>query len=248
MMADEVVQVREVYPRVVPESPGETASLPEVQKPVLGQTTQVCRKCGTRLTVGNWPGWERTSHRRICADCNRFRKRMGMKAAYARDPKKFLARRRAYWRSPVYRAIKERWRAEHPELVREYERRWRQRMKQERPGEYARMLARNRLYLDGWRIENRYRMEKAKFRQFKTTIDLLGGKCAMCGTTDLRVLTVDHINGGGNRSRERLKNNVYRVISSGRLPITGLQCLCFNCNCGVKRREWLVPFLPQSGA
>ena len=67
----------------------------------------------------------------------------------------------------------------------------------------------------------------------------LGGKCALCGFTDIRALQIDHVNGGGTREHHRRKpdgNNWRRICLSKyyRLVVedqTGkYQLLCANCN------------------
>ncbi len=61
-------------------------------------------------------------------------------------------------------------------------------------------------------------------------INILGGKCSNCGIGDLRVLQVDHIDGGGNRERNAFGSRyLYRKLLAIR-DITGYQLLCANCN------------------
>lgn len=62
-------------------------------------------------------------------------------------------------------------------------------------------------------------------------INKLGGKCARCGNTDLRVLEVNHINGGG---REELRHihpvDFYQSIANNTRMTNDLNVLCGNCN------------------
>lgn len=62
----------------------------------------------------------------------------------------------------------------------------------------------------------------------------LGGKCVKCGIDDVRVLQIDHINGGGTRE-SKLRGNLfaYRRVINGD---SDLQLLCANCN-WIKRHE-----------
>lgn len=55
--------------------------------------------------------------------------------------------------------------------------------------------------------------------------------CACCGEDNLEFMTIDHINGGGNRHRKRLGNNmlVYRELRRLGYP-AGYRVLCMNCN------------------
>ena len=76
-----------------------------------------------------------------------------------------------------------------------------------------------------------------KYRQM--TLDLLGGKCAICGFDDPRALQVDHINGGGNQERIALKNpNAYRLYKLVEADVNHekYQVLCANHNM-IKRIE-----------
>ena len=67
-------------------------------------------------------------------------------------------------------------------------------------------------------------------------IELLGGKCMVCGIEDYRVLQVDHINGGGSIERRagkgRNREYLRKVIDGNK----DYQLLCANCN-WIKRYE-----------
>ncbi|OPZ40830.1 MAG: hypothetical protein BWY99_00335 [Synergistetes bacterium ADurb.BinA166] len=58
-------------------------------------------------------------------------------------------------------------------------------------------------------------------------------ECAECGESDIRVLTIDHIDGGGTKHRATLGSGTsfYLAIRKLGYPI-GLQVLCFNHNSG----------------
>lgn len=63
-------------------------------------------------------------------------------------------------------------------------------------------------------------------------------KCNQCGFEDIRALSVDHINGGGNKQRRDdglLGANFYKWIKHQNYP-EGLQVLCMNCQF-IKRME-----------
>lgn len=67
----------------------------------------------------------------------------------------------------------------------------------------------------------------------KSAIEILGGKCVICGFNDYRALQIDHINGGGSKERkERLyKGNFHQnVINSFINKENKYQLLCANCN------------------
>lgn len=54
-------------------------------------------------------------------------------------------------------------------------------------------------------------------------------KCAWCGITDIDVLSIDHINGGGTKHRKNGNPHSYRFVLKNNFPV-GFQVLCFNCN------------------
>lgn len=58
--------------------------------------------------------------------------------------------------------------------------------------------------------------------------------------TDIRVLTIDHINGGGNKHRKRIHvfgggSNFYLWLKKHKFPL-GYRVICFNCQ-WMKRLE-----------
>lgn len=54
--------------------------------------------------------------------------------------------------------------------------------------------------------------------------------CVRCGETDLIVLCLDHINGGGKKERQKYRGrNWYSKLIKENFP-TGYQTLCANCN------------------
>ncbi len=79
------------------------------------------------------------------------------------------------------------------------------------------------------------RKKRSDYR--KETISHYGGtppRCACCGEKEVKFLTIDHINGGGNKDRKE-KNNVAGglcgwLVKNG-FP-SGFQVLCMNCNWG----------------
>lgn len=81
-----------------------------------------------------------------------------------------------------------------------------------------------------------------------------GFKCVCCGETEPMFLTLDHINGGGTKHREELRNGqpaaggswLYRELRRAGFP-PGYQVLCFNCNCGRARNGGVCPHHSRSG-
>lgn len=80
-----------------------------------------------------------------------------------------------------------------------------------------------------WRNENRgYSGDWYRARRLRA-IDFLGGKCVYCGVRDPRVLSFNHINGGGMKEyATRARNVILREILEGTRP--DIELACFNCN------------------
>lgn len=71
-------------------------------------------------------------------------------------------------------------------------------------------------------------------RRRSEAMALLGTECARCGIDDVRILCIDHINGGGSKERKGLAPSAYyKLIASS--P-ERYQLLCWNCN-HLKRLE-----------
>jgi 5-methylcytosine-specific restriction endonuclease McrA len=55
-------------------------------------------------------------------------------------------------------------------------------------------------------------------------------KCANCGITDVRILDINHINGGGAKETKHNNRQFYYDIIKGRRQTDDLNLLCKNCN------------------
>lgn len=53
--------------------------------------------------------------------------------------------------------------------------------------------------------------------------------CNCCGETSVEFLTIDHINGGGCKHRERIGSGLYSWLKNSGFP-GGFRVLCYNCN------------------
>ena len=75
-------------------------------------------------------------------------------------------------------------------------------------------------------------------RKRVAAIELLGKICVKCGITDIRVLQIDHINGGGTKELKKGSGATYlnKVIISVLNKENKYQLLCANCN-WIKRHE-----------
>lgn len=76
--------------------------------------------------------------------------------------------------------------------------------------------------------ESRRRLRKLAFEAYSEGKP----KCACCGETEEKFLSIDHINGGGTKERRMGKGGghfLYRRLKKEGYPI-GYQVLCYNCN------------------
>lgn len=54
-------------------------------------------------------------------------------------------------------------------------------------------------------------------------------ECVKCGFTDIRALTIDHMNGRGSEHRKEIRiHNIYQWLIDNNFP-EGFQTLCMNC-------------------
>lgn len=87
--------------------------------------------------------------------------------------------------------------------------------------------------------DDRNRLAAAKKERLKVEVfNRYGGcRCACCGETIMVFLTIDHIDGGGNKHRAELDGRIgggsgqrfYAWLKRHNFP-PGYQVLCFNCN------------------
>lgn len=93
-----------------------------------------------------------------------------------------------------------------------------------------------------WYLKNREKTLKLhRQKNLENKIEVLeyysNGKlrCVKCGFTDIRALSIDHINGNGAQHRKIVGRNVYNKLIQNDFP-KGYQTLCMNCQF-IKRDE-----------
>ena len=131
------------------------------------------------------------------------------------------------------------WRERHPKEYEESRNKWRA-----NPVNHAKEIARMREYNLRperkennrlWKIRNHerlYRMSRKLYMIRKVAVlthysNTPYPKCVRCSETDVRVLTIDHINGGGWRERQANGTRVYDRLFKAGFP-SGYQTLCMN--------------------
>jgi hypothetical protein len=90
-----------------------------------------------------------------------------------------------------------------------------------------------------WRDKNKEKLRKLNKKYSKNYRDKLknlvlehyGKKCACCGESNIKFLTIDHINGGGTKHRKKINTQINYWLVKNNFP-KGFQTLCFNCNWG----------------
>jgi len=102
-----------------------------------------------------------------------------------------------------------------------------------------RVLCWNHNYLMAIKSNRVYSIAKTSYRQrkrFDRKLQVLshyGSKCQCCGEDNPDLLTIDHVNGGGNKHRRSIgeSSGIHRWLVKNNFP-DGFRLLCFNCNCG----------------
>lgn len=81
-----------------------------------------------------------------------------------------------------------------------------------------------------------YRLKKKK-----EVLDYYGGECSCCGEKEMDFLTIDHIDGNGNKHRKEIRTKSMTYwLKMNKFP-PGFQVMCFNCNCGRSINKGVCP-------
>ena len=108
-------------------------------------------------------------------------------------------------------------------------------------------------YRKAYYIANReWILEKGRKRRKEThdyyraeIIKALGGKCERCGISDIRVLEIHHLLGGGAKIRESYKGTKYgydyRYLRDILKNLEGISLLCANCHLILAGKKELEP-------
>jgi len=91
---------------------------------------------------------------------------------------------------------------------------------------------------------NNCRSKKIRENQKKLIINHYGSRCFCCGETNIKFLTIDHINNDGNKHKIELKSQkttLYRWIIKNNFPENMFQVACYNCNCARSKNNFICP-------
>lgn len=99
-----------------------------------------------------------------------------------------------------------------------------------------------------WRNKNKEKLTKL-YKKYKKKYDLkmknqvfeyYGRECVCCGESNIKFLSIDHINGKGTKHRKKIKIKIYKWLIDNNFP-KGFQTLCFNCNWGKHLNNGICP-------
>ena len=96
-----------------------------------------------------------------------------------------------------------------------------------------------------YKIEATVRAKKHRVKMKELVFSNYGGKCNCCEESNMKFLTIDHVN---NKGREHVRSNgkrylgflLYKWARDNNYP-DSLQVLCFNCNCGKQVNGGVCP-------
>jgi hypothetical protein len=167
------------------------------------------------------------------------RKREYERAYYHKNREKYLKAQKA-WRDKNKEKIREkdrRYRLKNPEYHKNYYFRNKQRIKKQHHEHYS--TNKNEI------LAKVLPLQRERRKQIKKIIlKHYGGdppKCACCGEAHIEFLTIDHIQGAGNKQRRELfggtggGDRFYSWLIKNNFP-DGFQVLCRNCN-GAKEKD-----------
>ena len=75
----------------------------------------------------------------------------------------------------------------------------------------------------------REHQKRKRHRLRQAVFDAYGRRCACCGETEEKFLSIDHIDGGGGKHRKTIGNHICQWLKVRGFP-AGFQILCYNCN------------------
>lgn len=92
---------------------------------------------------------------------------------------------------------------------------------------------RQKAYIERFSEQEKSRAEENRRKRKEQISQAYGGQCACCAITDIRLLSVDHIDGKGRQHRQELNiqggSAFYDWVKRENFP-DKLQVLCHNCN------------------
>lgn len=94
---------------------------------------------------------------------------------------------------------------------------------------------------------NRERVKKYYKNKRSKVLDHYGNKCACCGETNPKFLTIDHINNDGSKHRKLINSSrLCPWLVKNNYP-DNFQILCWNCNHGKQLNNGICPHKEEEG-
>ena len=98
-----------------------------------------------------------------------------------------------------------------------------------------------------------YERERARYWALRLEVlALYGGQCACCDESNPKFLTFDHMNNDGSKDRRKTGGYGYGGNVRGWMnklkkeyPVTGIQVLCWNCNCARQMNSGVCPHIDK---
>jgi len=87
---------------------------------------------------------------------------------------------------------------------------------------------------------NKIYSKKYRIKQRELVFNHYGKQCACCGEKELKFLSIDHIDGNGEKHRKKINRKINIWLVKNNFP-KGFQTLCFNCNWGRYRNNGVCP-------
>ncbi len=145
-----------------------------------------------------------------------------------------------YKTSETQRRRHKKWRDKNPEKIRKYVKEWKEK-NQEKWRKYQKQYNKKWVELNRDKVNayNRNRNPVYRLRTRKKVFNLLGGEfCVLCGCSDIRILEINHINGGGSqqmkqKTKKGIKYSYIQLlydIKMGRLDKKYFNVMCRVCN------------------
>jgi len=120
------------------------------------------------------------------------------------------------------------WKRSNPDKVRQHNRKYYEKHKEK--------LQR----IEGIRTYNRLAERRKRMKELRLRVITHYGNgecvCVQCGFSDIRALSIDHVNNDGAEKRKIIKDNIYTWLERNNYP-EGYQTLCMNCQ-WIKKREY----------
>lgn len=101
--------------------------------------------------------------------------------------------------------------------------------KEWRKNNIERLREKNKIYHKNYKIK----LRNIVFNHY-------GWSCICCGESNPGFLTIDHIDGGGEKHRKEIHRHIHPWLIKNNFP-KGFQTLCFNCNCGRHYNNGICP-------